>query len=377
MDRLRQTAGKALVAFMLLMAGLTFLNSLLNQLTIPNVQKTLTQRGTLEKRFEGSGKLTAAENTPLYTQENLRVGKVHVEKGQKVQKGDPLITLEEAALQTLLGTCQAEYHKALQDYLWAKADTSKDTVEKYERAVAAVEKAEEAGKQGALENAIRNRDRITGIRNLLEKEEALKDKEEALGETRELYEKPTLFAPSDGTITAVNVKQGDATTLSALLTLAPKGVPLKLTVALSDEALKNLVVGDEAQITLSGKTYTCPIEALSQGEKGAEASFTLPENAGAPDVNAEARITKRTKSYDMLVPLSALYQDDVGYYVYTIETRQTALGIENTLRRADVTVLDKDATRAAIQGGISSSDTLVLRGDRALSSGDRIVVREN
>jgi hypothetical protein len=54
-----------------------------------------------------------------------------------------------------------------------------------------------------------------------------------------------------------------------------------------------------------------------------------------------------------------------------------ALGVQTTALRADVSVLEQDATRAAVTGGVSQRDTIITRADRSLSDGDRVRVKED
>jgi hypothetical protein len=169
------------------------------------------------------------------------------------------------------------------------------------------------------------------------------------------------------------VKAGDTASASAALTWADMSSPLSLTVYLSgEEAASVLQPGDTAQITAGGTTYRSSILTAVENPDSLEVTLLLPEGAGAPGMSADVRISKRTSNYDLLVPLTALHQDNTGYYVYRLTTRQSALGMETRVSRADVNVIDTDATRAALQGGISFGDMLVARSDRAIADGDRV-----
>ena len=94
-------------------------------------------------------------------------------------------------------------------------------------------------------------------------------------------------------------------------------------------------------------------------------------------MSASVEIRKRTQNYDLLLPLGALRKDNYGYYVFVIVQRDGALGAETTVTRMDVTVVELDSARAAVQGGVSSRDQVVARGDRELHDGDRVRVKED
>ena len=156
---------------------------------------------------------------------------------------------------------------------------------------------------------------------------------------------------------------------------------LELVVTLSEDDADFVDAGDEASVTVGSETYRLPVRSvsLSATEAGKyELAFLLPADAGRVGMSADMELRKRTKNYDLLIPLSALRQDNTGYYVYTVASRDSgALGAQTTASRADVSVLEQDATRAAVTGGVNQRDVIVSRSDRDLSDGDRVRVKED
>ena len=404
----RAMAGKALAVFLALMALLTVANNALNELAVAQVDTVTPQRGALERRIDTSGELSARETFPVYAEAAVHVERVKVRAGQTVSEGDPLFVLEQAALDDLekearlaREAAERSLASAEQELAHAKADMDKKALAKHESQNADVDKAQAAydaavvagdeksirQKKTALDDAIRTRDRNNAVRAYFEKQSALEEAERTLAEAREALEKAervarhgTVRAPFDAQVNGVDLQVGaTASTAAASLILSPLDGELELVVTISETEAEYVDIGDEATITVGSDTYHAPVRSVSLSAQEAgryELAFLLPANAGRAGMSADVELRKRTKNYDLLIPLSALRQDNSGYYVYTAISRESALGAQTTTERADVSVIEKDATRAAVQGGVSQRDTVISRSDRDLSEGDRVRIKE-
>jgi multidrug efflux pump subunit AcrA (membrane-fusion protein) len=406
----RAAAGKALLVFFLLMAAFTFANSALNELSIAKVDTLSPQRGALEKIVSSSGQLSASQVVPVYAEAAVHVETVPIRAGQQVTKGQPLFTLESKALNDLLADAQKALDEAQQTLkdaqqalAYAKADMRESALDDYadaqkdvDTAQAAYDKAvsESASKNtiahrlDVLNDAIRDRDRMASVRSYFEKQAAVDDAGKALAEAQNDFDDatriagdPTVYAPCDGQVISVSIEAGGAaSTASAALMLAKREGSLDLVVSISSDDTQELSIGDTAVITLSNKTYEAPILSIAPSAQDAgkyELSFQLPADAGNAGMNADVEIRKRTQNFDLLIPLSALHQDNTSYFVYVVAQKEGALGAETTVDRVDVSIIDQDSTRAAVQGGAGLRDEIVTRSDRDLSDGDRVRVEED
>jgi len=179
----------------------------------------------------------------------------------------------------------------------------------------------------------------------------------------------------------VDIQPGSlSSTSAAALTLARLDGELELVAIVSEDDAEDLETGDMARITIGGSEYQYPILSLAPSSQNAgktEISFLLPASVGRSGMAASVEIRKRTQNHDMLIPLGALHQDNYGYYVFVVVQREGALGAETTIKRMDVTLVEQDSTRAAVQGGVNSRDSIVARGDRELRDGDRVRMKED
>lgn len=404
----RAAAGKALALFLALMALLTLANNALNELAVAQVDTVSPQRGALERRIDASGELSARESVAIYAEAEAHVERVSVRAGQTVSAGDPLLTLQQSALDDFekaarlaLEEAERSQTNAEQDLAHAMADMDSYALTRHaslqaevERAQAAYDAAMEAGSADAvylkdlLDGAIRSRDSYSKVRDYFTKQRALEEAQrmvadalEALEEAARIAKDGTIRAPFDAQVLQVDARVGaTASTVSASVILSPLDGELELVVTISEDDADFVVAGDEASVTVGSETYALPVlsVSLSATEAGKyELAFLLPADAGRAGMSADVELRKRTKNYDLLIPLTALRQDNTGYYAYTVASKDSgALGAQTTARRADVSVLEQDATRAAVTGGISQRDAIITRADRDLSDGDRVRLKE-
>lgn len=435
----RAAAGKALVVFLVLMIALTLMSNTLHEMTIANVRVVSPQRGSLEQRVYASGILRPTTVLPVTVEDAVRIEAVHAAAGATVQAGDPLLTLDyrtpvREAYETYEKALLDRQEKQ-QAFDWAAADISRSTLRQYEERQQALQTAEEEAEdayqqheaalrsndeaaisqasrklllaEDALEEARRKADGYSRVRDYLTKEEALQQSIGAVDKAAQSYqdllaaldgapalpdvsnvpayseEEPylrTLTAPIDGQIEEVAAKAGHvASTAEPLLKLADTRDGYTLTVQVTNEEAAKMSVGDTGELTIDQKLYESPITSIAPSSEAGktDVSFQLPGSIGAAGMSGSMYFKSRSKQYDLLIPLSALRQDDSGYFVYTLSRSETALGAQTTLSRVNVSLIEADSTRAAVQGGISQGDLLAARSDRSLSPGDRVRLEES
>jgi hypothetical protein len=124
---------------------------------------------------------------------------------------------------------------------------------------------------------------------------------------------------------------------------------------------------------------SCPITSIAASTEVQgmfDVSFSIPDNFGVVGQQASIKFRKRTQQYDVLIPLSALRQDNDGDFIYVVNQQEGSLGTQISVKRVDVYVLDQDNTRAALQAGITQRDLIVARSDRDIQDGDRVRLEE-
>ena len=187
-----------------------------------------------------------------------------------------------------------------------------------------------------------------------------------------------VLSPADGIVSGLSAAVGKRATGEAAVYLTGTG-GLRFCGEISADEKKYLSKGDP--VILSLPDLRQPLDGLKvsavkplSGENNGRFSFTvdLPDGQGALDMAGSAKVRQKSQNYDLLVPLSALYADGPQTYLLLVRERETALGLEQTAERVDVTVLEQNESQAAVSGAVSSDDLVVTDTDKPLSSGDRV-----
>jgi multidrug resistance efflux pump len=188
------------------------------------------------------------------------------------------------------------------------------------------------------------------------------------------------YAPADGDILTIDAKAGSVVSTGApVMTVNDRSRGLSLTVQIDEDSVGEMTVGDTADVTVGDDMQSCPITSIAASTEVQgmfDVSFSIPDNFGVVGQQASIKFRKRTQQYDVLIPLSALRQDNDGDFIYVVNQQEGSLGTQISVKRVDVYVLDQDNTRAALQAGITQRDLIVARSDRDIQDGDRVRLEE-
>lgn len=141
-----------------------------------------------------------------------------------------------------------------------------------------------------------------------------------------------------------------------------------------------LSVGDNATITGVGKeTSDCSIVSLETSKDGSsiKVSIAMQGDDFLPGESAQMTATRKSESYDYLVPVTAVWQENNKAYVLLLETENTVLGEQYIARKAEVQILDKNSSYAAVSGNSLSADCQIITdSDRTIGNGDVVRMTE-
>ncbi len=203
-----------------------------------------------------------------------------------------------------------------------------------------------------------------------------------------------ICAEEDCTVLMSGVQTGAFTTGAEVMVTGIGGWKLKgLADAKDKEKLK---AGTEAEIRLgAGKKRTVRIESVAAersegseggaGETGSDSQSLqfcwyarLPENTTAGNgntftwnVNADS-----DQEYEQIIPLSALREDTAGAFCLILSEEKNMLGTVQTAKRIPVTVLEKDAQKAAVTSTLKESDQIIASSEKYIEEGERVRIKE-
>ena len=203
-----------------------------------------------------------------------------------------------------------------------------------------------------------------------------------------------ICAEEDCTVLMSGVQTGTFTTGAEVMVTGIGGWKLKGFADAKDK--EKLKAGTEAEIRLgAGKKRTVRMESVSaersegsEGGAGGSGSDSgslqfcwyarLPENTAARNGNTFTwnGNAASDQEYEQIIPLSALREDTAGAFCLILAEEKSMLGTVQTAKRIPVTVLEKDAQKAAVTSTLKESDQIIASSEKYVEEGERVRIKE-
>lgn len=189
-------------------------------------------------------------------------------------------------------------------------------------------------------------------------------------------------AGAAGTVTAMPLSPGQSVSGEEVVSIATGALAFEAQVEAGKA--EALAPGDQVELSPEGGGRP-PLLSLSRiGPPDAEGKVALlcegQEGAGANRVLGRKEaftVKKLSPRYDTCVPIAALRQDGAGQtYVLCLGSQDTVLGPVTVARRVDVTILERDSQKAAVDGPLAQEDQLIVSSSKPIQDGDRVVASD-
>ena len=140
------------------------------------------------------------------------------------------------------------------------------------------------------------------------------------------------------------------------------------TVLVAAEAPSTQTFAQE-EIEADGGTAFDP--GAAAGGEAAPGCATVPEGE-APEASVDAD-APAAREYGSCAPLTAVHREGARSYVYVVAEQGGFSGVELVARKVPVSVLDTNASWAALaEGAVSSQQKIIVRSDRVLADGSKV-----
>ncbi len=194
--------------------------------------------------------------------------------------------------------------------------------------------------------------------------------------------KGKVCAEADGLITKINIMTGEKTTDTTALLMADLSKGYQFTADITKDQQKYIGTGDLVRLTSGDgkqKLEDLPVESITADENNGElyhVTVQIPEDTFEPGMNVNLDFVRKSETYPVTVPLSALHLDERQQpYVLILEEYGSIMGAEQRARKVSVTVLEQNESYAAIaEGAIGSEQELIVQSDKAVDNGSRVRV---
>jgi multidrug efflux pump subunit AcrA (membrane-fusion protein) len=337
---------------------LTLISRAADSIMLPVVRCARPLPGALKHTAVLSGVIEAEEQWPVMAEPNLYVARVYARAGQRVKAGETLLSYDTEALQRMLDEKQAQLKKLT---LQAQLD--------------ALEQPVEGDDDDKKENSENENTQAQSLKRQMGRLEIDMAQREADRLSQLMYGGAVLTAPVDGTVSEVIAKPGDIVS-GAAFRLSPASSGLIVRAAVTEDQMKHLTSGMEARFQRSGDARASEGAAVLKGVSptadGYEASFGLPDGAGAIGQTVSLTAAQDTETYRMRVPLGAIADQDGIKGVYRIRTGESVLGEMEYAEFVNVSVIETDAQYAAIDASLSDQDQVIVSSSKPLSVNDRV-----
>lgn len=187
-----------------------------------------------------------------------------------------------------------------------------------------------------------------------------------------------IVAEVAGTITAVNVIAGEKTAAdSVVATILPEGKGYTLSFSVTAEQAKRISVGDPAELVNAWwyDDVTASVVSIkpdpSNPSRQKLVTFAL-EGELSEGQSLSLQVGARSANYDMIVPNSAIREDNNGKFVLVIESKSSPLGNRYFANRYDVEVLASDDTRSAISGALNGYEFVLTTSTKPVEAGKQV-----
>ncbi len=214
--------------------------------------------------------------------------------------------------------------------------------------------------------------------------------EEARAEVKRLEETISgseVLAPISGTIMSVNVKSGietpDATSEGIILfTMQPEGEGYTMSISVTNDQAKRLSVGDIAEPVNAWRydDIMIVLDSIRPDPSNPAQNKLLKFNVSGADVVANQSMNisvgQKSATFDMIVPNSAIREDNNGKFILIVESKQSPIGTRYTASRVDVEVIASDETKSAISGALQGWEFVITTTTKPVEAGQQVRLPE-
>ena len=375
---------KAMIFFFIGMAACTYFAWQASLLTTAKVKTERIRNGSLVRKVTGTGRVQSSEKSFQSLPEGQKVAKVLLEAGDSVQKGDAVVQLD---LEYLNQSIREQKREARQAELELKQQklTAKYEAKKIEDSVSVNQEDSEMSNQESINKAkqsVQEEKRYQKQLAALQREGL----ELTLENQKDQLEKLEVWKACDGLVVsqnagvleAVGVVEGAIT--SGVEQIVLQNGQQEICGEIEEASLGLIKEGCEVTVFIQGEAeeQKIPVEKVGMSKEGKMMWYgKIPNQKEAKNYSVNTIISynyheKTAGSYEALVPLSALREEQNAAYVLAAEVRAGILGDQYTAIKVPVTVLDQDEEYAAVEGAIGADTLIVSESNKYVEAGDRI-----
>ena len=100
--------------------------------------------------------------------------------------------------------------------------------------------------------------------------------------------------------------------------------------------------------------------------------FSLSGESVQPGQNLTLSVGEKSSNYDLVVPLSAIREDNNGKFVLILDTKNTPFGSRYVAKKVEVKVLAEDDKVAAVDGELMGWEYVITNASKHIENKDQV-----
>ena len=213
--------------------------------------------------------------------------------------------------------------------------------------------------------------------------QAIQEQREKIAKLREKSTGTVIKAPMAGTVTGVNKIAGESTSPNEeLAVMQPEGKGFTMSFSVTPEQAKKVTVGEQAEIQNSWyyNDITATLSAIRPDpESNGSKKLLVFDVTGDVQVGQSVSVSigQRSATYDLIVPNSAIREDNNGKFILIVEAKNSPLGNRYIATRVDVEVLGADDNKTAISAPLYGYEFVITTATQPVEAGKQVRLAEN
>ena len=191
-------------------------------------------------------------------------------------------------------------------------------------------------------------------------------------------------APIAGTITAINVTSGlDTPEDGVVVTMQPEGEGYTMSISVTNEQARKVTVGEQASLVNAWRYDDLKVtltKIMPDKTDPSQKKLLVFDVAGDNVIAGQSlniSIGQKSANYDMIVPNSAIREDNNGKFILIVESKNSPLGNRYIATRVDVEVIASDDTKSAITGAVYGYEFVITTSTKPIQAGQYVRLSDN
>lgn len=310
-----------------------------------NVEVTTLEPETFVEDIRLTSAVMANQDVMVSAEENGVIRTLFVDKGARVNEGDPIAQIDDGVLSAQVDQARAQADLAAQ--IWERR------------------------------KILWEDDRVGSEIAYLEAKFAAEQTAASLDVLEQRLARTTIRAPFSGVLDLRLVEVGSLVSPGDAVGRLVDMNPVRVMAGVPERYATDVAVGNQAVLTfdvLGDEVFTAPIRYVGSTVDPASRTFLIEvqlRNPGArikPEMVANMAITRQEIEGALVVPQDALVRVEDGYVVFVAEERDGTY-------YASVRIVELGATRrnlVVLASGVAAGERLVVVGQKSIADGDQL-----